>query len=42
MLGDGRLRYSSASFTADLTVDADGYVTDYPGLAEAAARARAR
>lgn len=42
VLGGGRIRYSSASFTADLTIDADGYVTDYPGLAEAAARARAR
>ena len=42
VLGEGRIRYSSAGFTADLTVDADGYVTDYPGLAEAAATARAR
>jgi uncharacterized protein len=25
-------RYESGSFRADLTVDGDGYVTDYPGL----------
>jgi hypothetical protein len=33
-LGGGQVRYSSGSFTADLTVDADGYVTHYPGLAQ--------
>ncbi|HWB37197.1 MAG TPA: putative glycolipid-binding domain-containing protein [Rugosimonospora sp.] len=27
------MRYSSGTFAADLTVDADGYVRDYPGLA---------
>ncbi|MEJ3748382.1 putative glycolipid-binding domain-containing protein [Actinomycetes bacterium KLBMP 9797] len=27
------VRYASGSFTADLTVDAEGYVTHYPGLA---------
>jgi hypothetical protein len=31
--GPGRIRYASGSFTAELTVDGDGYVTDYPGLA---------
>lgn len=36
VLDGGRVRYSSAGFTADLTVDADGYVTDYPGLADTA------
>lgn len=35
-LGGGRIRYSSSSFTADLTVNAGGYVTAYPGLAQAA------
>lgn len=25
-------RYESGSFTADVTVDSDGFVTDYPGL----------
>lgn len=29
----GTIRYSSGTFAADLTVDADGYVRDYPGLA---------
>jgi hypothetical protein len=33
-LGDGRIRYESGSFAADLTVDGDGYVRRYPGLAE--------
>lgn len=33
-LGDGRVRYSAGSFTAELTFDAAGYVTHYPGLAE--------
>lgn len=32
-LGDGRVRFASGTFTAELTVDAGGYVTDYPGLA---------
>ena len=26
------VRFSSGDFTADLLVDADGFVTDYPGL----------
>jgi hypothetical protein len=33
VLDDGRIRYESGTFTADLEVDADGYVTHYPGLA---------
>jgi uncharacterized protein len=36
VLGEGRLRYASGSFTADLTVDAQGFVTHYPGLADRA------
>jgi hypothetical protein len=31
-LGPNTYRYSSGSFTTDLTVDADGLVTDYPDL----------
>jgi hypothetical protein len=35
--GDGAtVQFSSRSFIADLTLDADGYVTHYPGLAERA------
>ncbi len=33
-LEDGRIRYASETFSADLTVDVDGFVTDYPGLAK--------
>jgi hypothetical protein len=33
-LDGGRMRYESGSFAADLTVDGDGYVRRYPGLAE--------
>jgi hypothetical protein len=33
-LGDGQVRYSSETFSADLTVDDDGFVLDYPGLAK--------
>jgi uncharacterized protein len=33
-LGDGRVRYASGTFTADLDLDPDGYVTHYPGLAD--------
>jgi hypothetical protein len=33
VLGPGRVRYASGSFTADLDLDADGYVVHYPGLA---------
>ena len=32
-LGDGRVRYSSETFSADLTIDDDGFVIEYPGLA---------
>ncbi|GIE98183.1 putative glycolipid-binding domain-containing protein [Paractinoplanes rishiriensis] len=34
-LGDHRVRYASETFSADLTVDDEGFVTDYPGLARA-------
>jgi uncharacterized protein len=33
-LGDNRVRYASETFSADLTVDDDGFVVDYPGLAK--------
>ncbi|GAA2705059.1 putative glycolipid-binding domain-containing protein [Micromonospora olivasterospora] len=33
-LGPGRIRFASDTFTADLDVDADGWVVRYPGLAE--------
>lgn len=33
-LGEERVRFSSATFTAELTLDPDGYVVAYPGLAE--------
>jgi hypothetical protein len=36
VLGEGRVRYESGTFAADLTIDGDGYVTRYPGLAERA------
>lgn len=36
VIDEHRLRYTSGSFTAELTFDADGYVTHYPGLAERA------
>jgi len=32
-LGDNRIRYASETFSADLTVDDEGFVVDYPGLA---------
>ncbi|WP_037909052.1 putative glycolipid-binding domain-containing protein [Actinacidiphila yeochonensis] len=32
-LGPGRVRYASGSFHADLTVDADALVLEYPGMA---------
>lgn len=32
-LGSGRVRYASGTFSTDLELDADGYVTRYPGLA---------
>jgi hypothetical protein len=31
-VGGGLYRYESAGFAADLSVDADGLVLDYPGL----------
>jgi uncharacterized protein len=33
-LGAGRVRYSSGDFTAELDLDAEGYVNHYPGLAD--------
>jgi len=33
-LGPDRVRFTSGSFTADIMIDAEGYVTHYPGLAE--------
>jgi hypothetical protein len=33
-LGDNRIRYASETFSADLTVDDDGFVVDYPGLSK--------
>ncbi|NUT31558.1 MAG: hypothetical protein HOV79_00645 [Hamadaea sp.] len=33
VLGDGKIQYASGNFTAELTVDADGFVVDYPALA---------
>src|SRR5690606_6693721 len=35
VLDGGRVRFRSDTFTADLDLDADGYVTHYPGLAAA-------
>ena len=32
-LGEGRMRYASETFSADLSCDDDGFVIDYPGLA---------
>ncbi|MFY1573989.1 putative glycolipid-binding domain-containing protein [Verrucosispora sp. WMMD703] len=36
-LGPNRFRYASGGFSAEVEVDADGYVLRYPGLAERAA-----
>lgn len=33
VMGAGHIRYASGTFTADLSVDDDGYVLHYPGLA---------
>jgi hypothetical protein len=33
-LPDGRIRCAGEAFSADLTVDDEGFITDYPGLAE--------
>ncbi len=35
-LGPHRFRYASGSFAAEIDVDSDGYVLNYPGLAERA------
>jgi hypothetical protein len=32
-LGGNRIRYESDTFRAEITVDAEGFVLDYPGLA---------
>jgi len=34
VVGLGTIRYSSGDFSAELTVDGDGFVTHYPGLAK--------
>ncbi|HEX6870376.1 MAG TPA: putative glycolipid-binding domain-containing protein [Micromonosporaceae bacterium] len=34
VLDRGRVRYTSGSFSADLTVDDDGFIRHYPGLAD--------
>jgi hypothetical protein len=36
VVGDGRLNFTSGSFSAELTFDPNGYITHYPGLAERA------
>ncbi|MET0419205.1 MAG: putative glycolipid-binding domain-containing protein [Actinoplanes sp.] len=33
-LADGRVRSAGEAFSADLTLDDDGFITDYPGLAK--------
>ena len=33
-IGDGLIRYATETFSADLVVDDDGFVADYPGLAK--------
>ena len=35
-LGEGRVRFANETFSADLVVDAEGFVVDYPGLAKRA------
>jgi hypothetical protein len=35
-LGDGRVRFANETFSADLVVDDEGFVVDYPGLARRA------
>ncbi|WP_422772784.1 putative glycolipid-binding domain-containing protein [Plantactinospora sp. WMMC1484] len=34
VLAEGNVRFASQGFTADLTLDADGFVRHYPGLAQ--------
>jgi hypothetical protein len=36
LLGSGLVRFTSGSFTIEITMDQDGYVVDYPGLASRA------
>jgi uncharacterized protein len=36
VLGDGRVRFGLGTFTAELRLDQDGYVVDYPGIAHRA------
>lgn len=36
VLDPGSVRFTSGSFTTEITLDADGYVVDYPGLAQRA------
>jgi hypothetical protein len=36
VIGDGCVKFTNGTFTTELTLDADGYVTHYPGLAERA------
>jgi hypothetical protein len=33
-VGDGRVRFASETFSTDLAVDDEGFVVDYPGLAQ--------
>ena len=33
-LGGGRVRFANETFSADLVIDEDGFVRDYPGLAK--------
>jgi hypothetical protein len=33
-LGDGAVRFSAGTFTAAIRFDADGFVVDYPGIAQ--------
>ncbi len=33
-LGDGQVRFAGETVSADLAVDDEGFVIDYPGLAE--------
>jgi uncharacterized protein len=32
-IGNGRVRFTTASFTAEIQFDEDGFVLDYPGIA---------
>ncbi|MBU2667745.1 putative glycolipid-binding domain-containing protein [Actinoplanes bogorensis] len=35
-LGEGRVRFANETFSADIAIDDDGFVLDYPGLAQRA------